>query len=98
MTYLIYEQNNTDRVTSTRRVNDREEVVIYERAGENIKVMDEKALEKKRKLEKKSPSKVIVPLDRNPFILATGASEITLAVSFHNHQMTYCGQNHLKYM
>lgn len=71
-------QNNTDRVTSTRRVNDREEVVIYERAGENIKVMDEKALEKKRKLEKKSPSKVIVPLDRNPFVLATGASETEL--------------------
>ena len=71
-------QNNTDRVTSTRRVGDKEEVVIYERSGDKIRVLDERALEKKRKLEKRSPSKVIVPLDRNPFVLATGASETEL--------------------
>ncbi len=29
-------------------------------------------------MEKKSPSKVIVPIDRNPFVLATGASETEL--------------------
>ncbi len=71
-------QNNTDRVTSTRKVGEREEVVIYERAGEKIKLLDERSLEKKRKLEKRSPSKVIVPLERSPFVLATGASETEL--------------------
>ena len=35
-------------------------------------------LERRRKIEKKSPSKVIVPIDRKPFILATGASETEL--------------------
>lgn len=71
-------QQNSDRVTSTRRINDQEEVIIYERAGDKIKAMDEKTLERKRKIEKKSPSKIIVPIDRNPFVLATGASETEL--------------------
>ena len=71
-------QNNSERVTSTRKFGDREEVIVYERAGENIRILDEKTLERKRKMEKKSPSKVIVPLDRNPFVLATGASETEL--------------------
>ena len=71
-------QNNSERVTSTRKFGDREEVIVYERAGENIRILDEKTLERKRKMEKKSPSKVIVPIDRNPFVLATGASETEL--------------------
>lgn len=72
------QNSNSERVTSTRRINDREEVIVYERSGDKIKAMDERTLERKRKLEKKSPSKVIVPVDRNPFILATGASETEL--------------------
>ncbi len=71
-------QNNTERVTSTRRTGDREEVIVYERAGERIKILDEKTLERKRRMEKKSPSKIIVPIGRNPFVLATGASETEL--------------------
>ena len=67
-----------DRVTTTRRRFGQEEVVVYERGGEMIKVLDQKALEKRREVEKISPRKVIVPIDRSPFVLATGASETEL--------------------
>jgi len=71
-------QNNTEKVTSTRKIGEREEVIVYERYNDKIRVLDEKTLERRRKIEKKSPSKVIVPIDRKPFILATGASETEL--------------------
>ncbi len=67
-----------DRVTTTRRKFGQEEVVVYERAGELVKVLDQKALEKRREMEQISPRKVLVPIDRNPFVLATGASETEL--------------------
>lgn len=66
------------RVTTTRQRFGKEEVVVFEQAGEMIKVLDQKALEKKREFEKLSPSKVLVSVDRNPFVLATGASEVEL--------------------
>jgi ATP-dependent Lon protease len=67
------------RVKTTRQVGDREEVVVYEPAGESaIKVLDEEALEKRREFERRSPSKVLLPLDRKPFVLATGSSETEL--------------------
>ena len=67
-----------DRVTTTRRQFGNEEVVVYERAGEMIRVLDQKALEKRREMEKTSPRKVLVPVNRRPFVLATGASETEL--------------------
>lgn len=67
-----------ERVTTTRNRFGKEEVVVFERTGEMIRVLDQEALEKRRELEKQSPRKVIVPLDRNPFVLATGASETEL--------------------
>ena len=67
-----------ERVTTTRKRFGKEEVVVFERAGEMIKILDQQALEKRRELEKESPRKVIVPIDRNPFVLATGASEVEL--------------------
>ena len=67
-----------DRVTTTRKRFGKEEVVVFERAGEMIKMLDQQALEKRRELEKESPRKVIVSINRNPFILATGASEVEL--------------------
>lgn len=67
-----------ERVTTTRKRFGKEEVVVFERAGEMIKVLDQQALEKRRELEKESPRKVIVPIRRNPFVLATGASEVEL--------------------
>jgi ATP-dependent Lon protease len=67
-----------ERVTTTRKRFGKEEVVVFERAGDMIKILDQPALEKRRELEKESPKKVIVPLGRTPFILATGASETEL--------------------
>ncbi len=72
------ELGGRNRVTTTRKRFGQEEVVVYERAGEMIKILDQKALEKRRQMEKDSPRKVIVPVNRNPFILATGASETEL--------------------
>lgn len=68
-----------ERVTTTRQLNDREEVVIYERVdGETIKILDQHALEKRRELVEERPKNVIVPLKRNMFVQATGASETEL--------------------
>ncbi len=67
-----------ERVTTTRKRFGKEEVVVFERAGEMIKVLDQPALEKRREFEKESPKKVIVSISRNPFVLATGASEVEL--------------------
>jgi len=67
-----------DRVTTTRQQFGKEEVVVYERAGEMIRVLDQKALEKRREVEKESPRKVLIPITRRPFVLATGASETEL--------------------
>jgi len=66
------------RVTTTVYEGGREKIIVYERDGEKIRVFDEKALEKRRAMEKKKPYKVIVPLKRNPFVMATGASETEL--------------------
>jgi ATP-dependent Lon protease len=67
-----------ERVTTTRKRFDKEEVVVFERSGDMIRVLDQKALERRREIEKLNPRKVIVPMDRNPFVLSTGASETEL--------------------
>jgi ATP-dependent Lon protease len=70
--------NPQESVRTTRLRNGVEEVVAYERAGDQIKVLDQRALERRRSLQKESPRKVLVKLDRNPFVMATGASETEL--------------------
>jgi ATP-dependent Lon protease len=70
--------NPQESVRTTRLRNGVEEVVAYERAGEQIKVLDQRALERRRTLQKESPRKVLVKLDRNTFLMATGASETEL--------------------
>lgn len=70
--------SDKERVTTTRKRYGKEEVVVYERAGELIMVLDQKTLEKRREMEKISPSKTIVPLERKTFILSTGASPTEL--------------------
>ena len=68
-----------ERVNTTRTLTDgTEETVVFERAGDKIRMLDQKSLEKRRQLEKSSNHKVLVKLDRNPFVLATGASETEL--------------------
>ncbi|MFW3145239.1 MAG: ATP-binding protein [Thermoplasmatota archaeon] len=66
------------RVQTTRLVDGKEEVVVYEASGPKIRVVDEKALQARREKEKSSPKKVLIPLKRNTFIMATGASETEL--------------------
>ncbi len=55
-----------------------EKIIVYEPAGEKIRMLDEKALAKRREIRRKRPYKIIIPLERNPFVLATGASETEL--------------------
>ena len=74
----LAQMGGRDRVTTTRNQFGKEEVVVYERAGEMIRVLDQKALEKRREMEKESPRKVLVPITRSPFVLSTGASETEL--------------------
>ena len=66
------------RVTTTVIEDGRDKIVVYERAGDKIRVLDEMMMEKRREIEKKKPYKVIVPLKRKPFVMATGASETEL--------------------
>ncbi|MBI5036436.1 AAA family ATPase [Candidatus Micrarchaeota archaeon] len=67
------------RVHTTRLLeNGHEEVIVYERKAEMIRVLDQKALEKMDDAKKKKPRKVIVSFGRKPFVIATGASETEL--------------------
>ncbi|MGA1848439.1 MAG: ATP-binding protein [Thermoplasmatota archaeon] len=66
------------RVQTTRLIDGKEEVVVYEAAGAKVRVLDEKALERRREKEKASPKKVLISLKRNNFIMATGSSETEL--------------------
>jgi len=67
-----------ERVQTTRKVGEREEVVVYERDGDTVRMLDQKALERRRKEGRSNPMKVIVPIDRIPFVMSTGASETEL--------------------
>jgi ATP-dependent Lon protease len=68
-----------DRVYATRKCPDgKEEIMVYERAdGDKVRVYDQKSLTKVIDSEVR-PRKVIVPLKREPFVQATGASETEL--------------------
>ncbi|MGI0152040.1 MAG: Lon protease family protein, partial [Thermoplasmata archaeon] len=70
--------NPQETVRTTRLKNGVEEVVAYERAGDRIRILDQRALEKRRTKQKESPRKVLVKLDRTTFVMATGASETEL--------------------
>ena len=67
-----------ERVHTTKLEGGREEVVIYERSGEQVRVLDQPLLEKLESVKKKTPRKTIVPLSRKNFVVATGASETEL--------------------
>ncbi|MBN1538809.1 MAG: AAA family ATPase [Candidatus Thermoplasmatota archaeon] len=67
-----------NRVQTTRLIDGKEEVVVYEAAGSKIRVLDQKALETRREKEKASPKKTLISLKRNNFVMATGASETEL--------------------
>ncbi len=66
------------KVNTTRMRDGEEETVVFERAGEKIRMLDQKALDKRGELQRTSNEKVLVKLRRDPFVLATGASETEL--------------------
>lgn len=74
----VQEEQKINRVHTTRTVNGREEIMVYERYGDKIKVMDQKTLQKLEILTKQVPRKVIIPLNRKTFIYTIGASETEL--------------------
>ncbi|MCL2608025.1 MAG: ATP-binding protein [Methanomassiliicoccaceae archaeon] len=68
-----------EKVTTSKTKSDgTEEMIVFERAGDKIRMLDQKTMEWRRELDKTSNQKSLVKLDRNPFILATGASETEL--------------------
>lgn len=67
-----------EKVNTIRTQNGVRETIVFERAGNKIRMLDTKALERRNKLNKKSTSKTLVKIDRNPFVMATGASETEL--------------------
>ncbi|MEW5955996.1 MAG: ATP-binding protein [Candidatus Micrarchaeota archaeon] len=69
------EPRRQDRVHTTRRTGDREEVMVYERHGEKIRVLDQATLQRLDELKRRQPRRILVPLDRKPFVSVTGASE-----------------------
>ncbi len=66
------------RVHATKKTPTGDEAIIYEKAGEKIKIYDQKTLDKIENLKLMQPRKIIIPLQRNNFITATGASETEL--------------------
>jgi len=83
-----------EKVTTSRRNPDgTEEMVVFERAGDKIRMLDQKTLEKRRELDKTSNRKILIKLDRNPFVLATGASETELLGDVRHDP--YGGHNNL---
>jgi ATP-dependent Lon protease len=73
------EERRHHRVHTTRSFEDgTEEVIVYEAAGDRVRVMDQKTLEKLDEMKKAKPRKVIVPVERKNFVTATGASETEL--------------------
>ena len=75
----VEEKERPSRVHTTRLKEDNtEEVIVYERHGEKVRVLDQAALEQLDALQKRQPRKVIVPFERNTFVVATGASETEL--------------------
>jgi ATP-dependent Lon protease len=68
----------SDSIRTTRLRDGVEEVVAYERAGDMIRILDQRMLEHRRQLQKESPRKVLSKLERNAFVMATGASETEL--------------------
>ena len=73
------ENQRKTRVHTTRQTDDgREEIIVYEGAGDKIRMVDQLSLEKLDMQKRKAPRKVIIPLTRKNFVVATGASETEL--------------------
>lgn len=71
------EQNKRKSIRTERRnAEGKKEIIVYEEAGDYIRVLTEKDLKAASRIEEKK--KVIVPLNRKPFVRVVGASETEL--------------------
>jgi len=67
-----------DRVHTTRIMDGREELIVFERRGGMIAVLTQKELSKMAEMREKAQFKVLLNIDRSVFVQATGASETEL--------------------
>jgi ATP-dependent Lon protease len=75
----MYEYPEDEVHISETDKNGKEDIIIYQNVdGKNIRKIDNEAFKNLNELEKVKKSKVIVPLKRNIFVQATGASETEL--------------------
>ncbi len=67
-----------ERVHTTRVIDGREELIVYERRGAKIAILTQKELMKIAEMHQKMQFKILLPLNRASFVQATGASETEL--------------------
>ena len=67
-----------DRVHTTRIIDGREELIVFERRGGMIAVLTQKELSKMAEMREKAQFKVLLNIERSAFVQATGASETEL--------------------
>ena len=73
------EPEREDCVHTTRLYKGKEDLVVFERVDEKtIRAFDQKELAKLNRQEGAAPRNVLLPLERNVFVQATGASETEL--------------------
>jgi len=65
-------------ITTMRTPNGKEEIAIFERSGDKIRLLNEKQALRLKEARQKTPRKVLLPIDRSMFVQATGASETEL--------------------
>jgi len=79
MATLEIQSQGPSRVQATQYAGGQEQIVFYERGrGNMVKLLTQKDMRKLAAIEQKKLRKVLVPLKRNTFIQATGASETEL--------------------
>lgn len=65
-------------VTTVKTGEGKEGLFVFERAGDKIRVLDEKQAKKLEESKSRIPRRVLLPISRNTFVQATGASETEL--------------------
>ncbi len=75
---LNIQMQDSFKVNATKRTEKGEEEIVFEKAGEMIRVLDQKTLKLIENLKLRQPRKVIIPLERSNFVSASGASETEL--------------------
>ena len=67
-----------ERVNTTRIIEGREELVVFERRGGKVAMLNQKDLTKMAQMSSKAQFKILLSIDRSTFVQATGASETEL--------------------